>query len=239
MRVCGVLAKSEVPSADEMQDSVQALQFMLDLWGADNLMAWGLVQETFTLTANQQSYTIGASASLDFNTAYPYSITDAYLRDGANVDTGIDIITRDEYNAYSDKIVTASRPEALYYDHGVASQTTPTGTIFLYPMPDGSSTYQLILTSQKPLAAILTSTATFELLAPYEEAIKYNLAIRLWPEFHENPKDPIPQHIVVLAKEAKRVIERNSLEMDIVGISIPGARLGLWNILSDTSVENR
>jgi len=234
LRVCKVLAKGEVPSPDETADSTQALQFMLDAWGADNLMVWSHTPKSFALTAGQRSYTIGVGGSFDYNTTYPYAIIDAYLRDGNGVDTGIDVLTRAEYDSYNDKIISSSRPEAIYYDHGVGNQTTPSGTIFVYPIPDGSTTYTLFFTAQEPLLSIVSSTQTFTLLAPYEEAVKYNLALRLWDEFHE--KEPIPQHIVMLAKESKALIERNSLEMEISGISIPSVKTGIWNILSDTEM---
>jgi hypothetical protein len=235
LRVCHVLAKGEAPSADEMQDAVQALQFMLDAWGADNLMIWGQVTEDFPLIAGQQDYTIGPSASYDFNTACPYKITDAYVRDGNLVDTGIDILTRTEFNSYNDKALSVTRPQALFYDQGLGSQTVQSGTIYMYPIPDGSSAYTLFIISQKSLLAITSSTQTFTLLAPYEEAVKYNLALRLWDEYHDN-NEPIPQHIIKLAHDSKQTIERNSVEYDIAAMSIPGVKSGIWNILSD--VEN-
>jgi hypothetical protein len=230
LRVCKVLAKGEAPSADEMQDSVEALQMMLDAWGADNLMIWGQVTEHFPLVMNQQVYTIGVGGN--FNTVYPYKITDAYVRDDNSVDTGIDILTRTEYDAYNDKAISTTRPQALFYDQGQASQVTPSGTIYIYPIPDGSSPYTLYIVTLKPLVSLLTSTANFTLLPPYKEAVKYNLAIRLWDEFHD--KEPVPQHILRMAKDAKHVIERMSFEFDIMAMSVPGIKTGIWNILSDT-----
>ena len=233
LRVCRVLQKSEAPTADEMKDSLQALQFMLDAWGADNQMVWSQVEEHFPLMSGQRIYTIGADAGYDINTVYPYKITGAFVRDGNGVDTGIDILTRTEYQSYNDKMIAVARPQAIYFEPGVASQTTPTGTLSVYPIPDGSTIYNMYITSQKPLIAILTSTQDFILLAPYAEAIKYNLALRLWDEYHEGT-EAIPPHIAALAAESKKVIVRNTIEIEIAPMSIPGIRTGIWNILSDT-----
>lgn len=229
-RVCKVLAKGEAPTADEMQDAVQALQLMLDLWGADNLMVWSYVEEFFPLVFGKRIYTIGLPSG-DFATAYPYAIKDAYITDGNQVVTGIDILTRTEYNGLADKFISVARPQSLFYEPGVANQISPLGTLAIYPIPDGSTAYTLYLTSQKPLIAAIASTQDFTLLAPYGEAIKYNLVLRLWDEYHE--KDPIPQHIERLALESKHVIERNSMEFEIAPMSLPGIRTGIWNILSD------
>lgn len=231
LRVCKVLAKGESPTADEMSDSVQALQFMLDAWGADNLMTWGQTQESFPLVANQRTYSIGVGGN--FNTVYPYKILDAFVRDGNSVDTGIDVLTHTEYWSYSDKKISTARPEALNYYRQTGNQAVPTGTIDLYPIPDASTPYTLFLNCQKALLAIINSTQTFTLLAPYEEAIKYNLAIRLWDEYHEG-SEPIPQHIHQLAREAKKTIERQTFEFEISETSLPGSRSGLWNLLTDT-----
>ena len=234
LRICRVLAKGEAPDADEMQDSVQALQFMLDAWGADNLMVWSKVTEFFPLIAGQLAYTIGPSASYDFNTTYPYKILEAWVRDGNSVDTGMDILTRTEYNSYNDKALAVTRPQALYYEPGLGDQVAPEGTISIYPIPDGSSVYNLYLVSQKSLLAITSSTQVFTLLAPYEEAVKYSLVLRLWDEYHDSGKEPIPQHVLTLARDAKKVIERNSVEMEISATSLPGVKSGIWSILSDT-----
>lgn len=233
LRVCHVLAKSEAPSADEMQDSVQALQFMLDQWGADNLMVWSNVSASFALTAGKNEYTIGLGVGNDIVAVYPYKITDAFIRDGNTVDTGLDILTRTEYNSYADKIIATARPQALLYEQGVASQASPSGTIILYPIPDASSAYTLFYESLKPLVSIVKSTDDFTLLAPYEEAIKYNLAIRLWDEYHDS-REPIPQHILRMASDAKKTIARNTIEFAIAPMSIPSVSTGIWNILSDT-----
>jgi hypothetical protein len=226
MRIIGAIGKSEVPSSDEMMDGLQALNLMLELWSARRLMVRGTIQFSNVLTAGKYSYTIGTGGN--FNTLKPVDITSAFLRDANNIDTGLDIISREEYDSYGDKMITSSRPIALCYDAGAAQQAPQMGTVLFYYIPDGSTTYTVFMQLQVQLTDFsnLTSQVTFE--AKYGEAMKYELAIRLWREYHESDK-PIPEDIKVLAARAMCVIEKTNHELPRAQIEVP-PRKSVFNI---------
>ena len=228
LRLCGVIGKSEVPSADEMQDALQALNLMLEHWSARRLIVRGTTQFSNALTAGQASYTIGIGGN--FNTAKPIAVTSAFVRDSANVDTDLDVVSRDEYNSYGDKVLALSRPVSLCYDAGLAQQAVQTGTILFYPVPDASTAYTIFMQIQAQLTdfAALTDAVTFE--AKYGEAMKYELAKRLWREYRESER-PIPGDILVLADKAMCVIEKTNHELPRASMEVP-PRKSIFNIYS-------
>jgi hypothetical protein len=62
----------------------------------------------------------------------------------------------------------------------------------------------------------------------YSEALKYNLAIRLYREYHEHGK-PIPSDLIYLADRAMCVIEKLNAEQVHSIIEVPSRR-GVFNI---------
>ena len=225
-RIIGVVGKSEVPSNDEMMDALQALNLMLEQWSARRLIVRGTMQFSNVLTANKYSYTIGTGGN--FNTSKPIEITSAFIRDANNIDTGLDIISREEYDSYNDKLITAARPIALCFDAGAAQQASQMGTVLFYYIPDNSVTYTVFMQMQVALTNFtnLTSTVTFE--AKYGEPMKYELAIRLWREYHESGK-PIPDDIRALGARAMCVLEKTNHELPRAQLEVP-PRKSVFNI---------
>ena len=226
LRICGAIAKGEQPTADESNDALQSLNLMLDHWSARRLIVRATIQYSHALVANQASYAIGAAAT--WNTAKPITVTSAFIRDSNNVDEPVDVISREEYDSYGDKAITASRPVAICYDPGAAQQVNQQGTILVYPMPDASTTYTLFMQMQNSLNdfTTLTDTVTFE--AKYGEAMKYELAKRLWREYHES-HEPIPGDILNFAERAMCVLEKTNHVLPRAAMEIP-PRKSVFNI---------
>ena len=227
-RIIGVTAKSEVPTADEMQDALQALNLMLESWSARRLIVRGTVQFSNALTAGQYIYTMGTGGN--FNTPKPIAITSGYIVDNNGISTNIDIISQEEYDSYADKFITVARPVALNFDAGLAQQAVQTGTCYLYPIPD-STPYVLVLQTQVALTDFtgITDTVTFE--AKYGEAMKYELAKRLWREYHESTQ-PIPGDILAIGERAMCIIEKTNHVLPHASIDVP-PRKTVYNVYSD------
>lgn len=172
LRLIGVVAPGETPSADEMQDGLTSLNTMLDLWSSKRLAVPVLTTENYTLVPGTAQYTIGSGATWD--TPRPLRIINAYVRDG-NIDYPIRIRTRKEFNRIALKTVQA-RPEYLWYDNQF-----PIGIVNLYYTPDDTDT--IFIDSWKALTSIATLTTTLSFPEGYESALKYNLAIQIAPEY--------------------------------------------------------
>ncbi len=219
----GAVAKSEMPTSDEMTDGLTKLNFMIDAWAVRSLMVLGTVLEAFPLTPGQYAYTIGIGG--DFNTPRPSAVTDAYIRDGNGSDTPVDILSSDEYYAIEDKSIGTGRPQGLWFDPGLTQQASALGVINLYPAPDPSTPYTLYMGEQGPLTEFVNLTDTVTFQPAYYEALEYNLAIRLWPQYHDSGK-PIENDLHVLAKEAMRIIETMNAKRVTATIEAPGKRSG-------------
>ena len=219
MRTAQVIRKGEEPDAGEMADALEAMTIMLHAWSARKLLVRANIPETFTLVANTRTYTIGVGGT--FNTSKPYKIVTAFIRDTNNVDTPVLIRDMNTYQGISDKLTSIGRPDILVYDPGAAQQDPQLGTIYLYSVPDVA--YTLGITSQKPFVDFtdLADDVTFD--PPYEELIKYEMAVRLWPEYH---KGPVPQDIHILANEAMHTVESMNAVVVRSTTDLPGVKGG-------------
>jgi len=227
----GVLAEGEDPSSSEANDTFDALNLMLESWAGRSLLTTAQIQETLTLTAGTSSYTIGSGGDID--TTKPFSIESAFIRDSNNTDYGVAIVGRTVYDSYSDKAYTTNtaRPRVLFYDPGTTQQSTQLGTIYLYPIPDSSSTYTLYINSEKPFTSFtnLSDTVTFPI--GYKRAMIYWLAIEVAPDFGR----PISIDLQKTANESLRIIEninsRNKRRVAV--IDVPGGVGGGYDVSTD------
>jgi hypothetical protein len=223
----GAVAKSEMPTSDEMTDGLMKLNFMIDAWSVRSLMVLGTILQAFPLTAGKYLYTIGTGG--DFSTPRPSAITDAYIRDGNNEDTPVDVLTSDEYYAIEDKAIGTGRPQGLWFDPGQTEQVSALGAIYLYPSPDPSTPYTLYMGEQGPLTefSYLTDVVTFQ--PAYYEALEYNLALRLWPQYHDSGK-AIENDLKVMAQEAMRIIETMNAKRVTAAIEVPSVKPATFNV---------
>jgi hypothetical protein len=226
MRKLGLLAKSEVPSNDEMQDSLQALNMMIDEWGAQKLMATANITENFPLVAGQQSYTIGVGGN--FNTTKPIDIYSAYYLDNQNIKYPLSIVTREEFFSYQDSQIVSAPPLSLFYDVGATQQASQLGTIYLYYSPDATSPYTLYIDSQKQFTEFATLTTAVTFPASYYKALVYNLAVEIAPEYGVT----ISPVVEMLATESKETVESQNSRPMLSGLDLPKSKGGSFNWIS-------
>ncbi len=231
MRVIGVIGKSETPSTDEMQDGLQAMQMMLSSWAVKGLLVRAMVMDSYALTVGQAAYTVGLGIGTDFSTAVPLKINSAYARDSSGIDSPVGIWTMTEYGKLTDKSTARGRPVLLAYDPGNAQQATRQGIINVYRIPD--VVYTLFFESLKFFTEFVAITDTYTFEGQYDEPIKYNLAIRIYREYHQHGK-PIPTDILQLAKDSLGVVENLNSETPVSELDMPGIGGGTYNIYSDT-----
>lgn len=175
LRKIGALSAGEDIVGGVSDDLLQALQVMLRSWAQNRILVYASKRESFTLIPGQALYTWGSGGNI--TTARPHTILDAFIRDAGGTDMYIDIISENKYNNISTKS-SGGRPGYLFYH-----PEYPLGNIYFYPTPNVSDT--VWINSLKPF----TETSSFEnvdqtIAFPpnYEEALIYNLAIRIAPE---------------------------------------------------------
>lgn len=220
LRLLGVYASGEDPSAEEAQDGLASLNDLLDELSL-GAMVYAKTLDQIPLTSNQQSVTVGPSGS--FVTARPVQVLDeSYILVGS-VSYPLATLTLQAFNDIYVKTLTGI-PRGIW-----AQMDMPDMTVTMYPVP--SQTMTLMLWSQKVLASFPTLTTTVSLPPGYKKMLAFLLAIDLAPEYEVNP----PAAVVQGAASARRKIARINLQ--VPSLSMPTAlQKGRFNILTGTNV---
>lgn len=218
LRLLGVLASGEAPTADEASEALTALNALISSWSTESLIVPSRVRETFTLTNGDADYTMGTSG--DFNTTRPLLIEAAAISQNS-AETPIAILSLAEWASIAQKS-TQGVPVDLWPQPG-----SPLWTINLHPVP--SSALTLVLYSMKALTSWTTLDTDVSLLDGYERALKYHLALELAPEYGKI----VPDAVAITATEAKSLIERiNSKSIDLTVDNALKSNVGGFNINS-------
>lgn len=191
LRVIGAINPHQVPTNNELKDTLEAMNIMLENWTMDGMMVNALTEENFPLSINVGEYTIGIGGM--FNTERPYAIIGAFIRSGT-VDHPVEIITQDEFNAIVDKSVVGM-PYLLNY-----FSESPLGIIRVFFTPNIADS--LHIQTQKRLAEITDLDAEITLEDGYKAAIKWNLALEIAPEWNAE----LSQIVVERAQQTKNII---------------------------------
>jgi hypothetical protein len=116
-------------------------------------------------------------------------LVQCWVRDSSGVDYWVKIVDEHFYNSISVKS-SGGRPYLIYILPGY-----PLATLKLYPTPD--STESLYLVSHKSLSTLADLDATLTMPEEYEEAVIFNLAVRVSPDFGVE----VPAVVAAIASE--------------------------------------
>lgn len=214
LRKIGGLSSGETIETSRQAEALTALKVMLRSWGALSMNIFATVKESHTLTGGTGSYTWGTGGAI--NTARPNQVIGAYILEGGTTSYPVDIIAEGVYRDISAKSTTGI-PTSLFLHTDY-----PLATVYLYPVPD--SAYTIYLDSYKPFTEVGSfNLVTDQIVFPsyYEEAIIYNLAIRLAPEYGKN----VSTEVGAIAKSAydALVAVNSSARVEPIFLKIPGA----------------
>ncbi len=201
MQKIGLLTKTEQPSADEVNDALYSLNSLLASWSNESMLIVARAWENFPLVAGTTLYTIGVGQT--FNTVRPTFINDAYVIVSSTTTPSYQLtVIQDE--TYFDTTLKTQQgiPFELNYDNSY-----PTGNIRIYFVPDQA--YTLYMLSEKPLTSFATLDTNVSLPPGWEEAMIYNLAIRLAPEYGQEPSASLVQIATASLNNIKTAIRRN------------------------------
>lgn len=194
----GVLTKDESPSGDEASDALSSLNDMIGSWSNDSLLIYARLSESFPLVSGQSSYTIGSGG--DFNTARPLQILTAFTRIG-DIDYEIEIIPDTAYDGITQKNISTSIPEVMFYQTGF-----PLGTITIYPVP---TTGALHIRSEKQLIEFPSLDTDVELPPGWDRALIYNLAMELAGEYGQPVDEALYQLAMDGLNKIRTAVARN------------------------------
>ena len=215
LRLIGMLAEGETPSAETSTDALSAMNQMIESWNTERLSIFATQDQVLTWPASVISRTLGPTGDLVGNR--PILIDDAtYFRDpSTGISYGIKIINQQQYDGIAVKTVTSTYPQVLW-----VNMTYPDIEMYVYPVPTRALEWHFISVEELSRPATLATSLTFP--PGYLRAFRYNLAVELAPEFGVEPSPTV----VRIAMTSKRNLKRINNPDDLMSIpySIVGTR---------------
>jgi hypothetical protein len=184
-------------TADQEQSAFRALNDLLESWSVEGGLVFQQTQETFSVTTNQQVYTIGSGA--DFDTVRPFDIEALYTTIGTT-DYPASAYGQRDWANIADKTSATGVPDVYYYDNNHTI-----GRIYFYPVPSGVNTVTIF--SRKPIVEFNSINDTVDMPSGYRRALVYNLAVELAPEYE---REPLPTVIKIANQAKSNVFSYNS-----------------------------
>ena len=198
LRLIGVLAEGETTSASVMQDSLMALNQMIDSWNTERLSVFCTQDQIFTWPAGLISRTLGPTG--DFIGLRPVLLDDAtYFRDpGTNVSFGIKFINQQQYDGIAVKTVTSTYPQVIF-----VNMTFPDVTMTIYPRPTRDLEWHFVSVQELDNPATIATNLFFP--PGYLRAFAYNLAMEIAPEFGVEPSPQVQRIAMTSKRNLKRI----------------------------------
>ena len=210
LRLIGQLAEGEEPSADTMQDSIAAMNQMIQSWDTERLSVFSTQDQIFTWPAYEMTRTIGPTG--DFVGNRPIEIDDAtYFKDPASgLSFGVKLINQQQYDGIAFKTVTSTYPQMMFVNN-----TFPDLTMTVYPVPVKALEWHII--SVEMLKEVDSVATDMSFPPGYLRAFRYNLAMELAPEFGVEPSPQVTR----IAMTSKRNLKRINNPNDLMAIPYP------------------
>ena len=210
LRLLGVLAEGETPSAAVMQDSIMAMNQMIQSWDTERLSVFSTQDQVFTWPAYTMSRTIGPTGNFVGNR--PIEIDDAtYFKDpSSGLSFGVKLINQQQYDGIAFKTVTSTYPQVMWVNN-----TFPDMEMTVYPVPIKALEWHII--SVETLTEVSSVATDIYFPQGYLRAFRYNLACELAPEFGVEPSPQVQR----IAMSSKRNIKRVNFPGDLMAIPYP------------------
>ena len=207
LRLLGILAEGETPSAETSQDALTALNQMIDSWSTERLMIYNTIDQVYLWQPNLITQTLGPTG--DFIGHRPVALDDStYFKDPSNgISFGIKFINQQQYDGIAVKTVTSSYPQVMWIN-----MEYPNITMSLYPKPTKILEWHFISVQELDQPATLDTNLAFP--PGYLRAFRYNLACELAPEFGVEPSPTVAR----IAMASKRDLKRQNNPDDIMAM---------------------
>jgi hypothetical protein len=215
LRLLGVLAEGETPSASTSQDALTALNQMIDSWNTERLAVFSTQDQVFSWLPGNISRTLGPTGNFVGNR--PILLDDStYFRDPATgISYGIKIINQQQYDGIAVKTVTSTYPQVIWIN-----MSYPNIEMYVYPVPTKVLEWHFVSVEELTQPATIATTLAFP--PGYLRAFRYNLACEMAPEFGVEPTPTVSR----IAMASKRNLKRINNPDDIMALpySIVGTR---------------
>jgi hypothetical protein len=203
LRLIGMLAEGETPSAATAQDSLMALNQMIDSWNTERLSVFSTIDQIINWPVGSINETLGPTGSLvrlNGTAVRPVLVDDStYFKDpGTGVSYGVKLINQQQYNGIAVKTVTSTFPQVMF-----VNMTYPDVDLFIYPRPTRLLEWHFISVEQLTQPANLSTDILFP--PGYLRAFTYNLACEIAPEFGVEPSPQVKRIAMYSKRNLKRI----------------------------------
>ena len=214
LRLNGIIAQGQDASGDEVTDGLTVLQELIDAWNSTGAaILYTTATQIFTLTPGQSVYTIGPTGDMVVGTR-PSKLSGAWVRDlSNNTDLPLAVMADSDFFNIPQKTATSSYPQAVYID-----RQFPNGNVYLYPVPNQSDV-ALVLQYTAPLDSTIELDTVCDLPPAFRQALRYNLAINLAPEYGLEPT-PTVQSIAITSLNNINANNIQPYEIDFGGLNV-------------------
>jgi hypothetical protein len=181
LRKLGVLPSGGTPSSAQINDASDALNAIIKAFQADGMPLWKISSQTFTVADGVASYTVGPSQTV--NCPKPLKVIQAFWTPSGGTNTPLNIYNRYDFNDLPQGTTYEGDPVNMYYQ-----PLRTTGTLTLWPTPNNSTT-TVTFHYQSPYEDMDAATDDFDFPSEWIQALIYNLAWSLAPEYGIPPTD--------------------------------------------------
>ncbi len=215
LRLIGVLAEGETPSAETAQDALSAMNEMIASWNTERLAVFSTIDQVVAWPPGARFQSFGPTGNIVGSR--PVAIDDStYFRDPASgISYGLKLINQQQYNGIAVKTVTSTYPQVLW-----VNMTYPDIEMYVYPVPTKVLEFHIVSVQELSQPANLATDLAFP--PGYLRCFRYNLACELAPEFGVEPSRQVQR----IAMTSKRNLKRINNPDDIMALpySIVGTR---------------
>ena len=198
LRLLGVLAEGETPSAETSQDALLAMNQMIQSWNTERLTVFSTQDQVVTWPPSTISRTFGPTGNIVANR--PVAIDDStYFRDPSNgISYGLKLINQQQYNGIAVKTVTSTYPQVMW-----VNMTYPDVEMYVYPVPTKVLEFHIVSVEELTQPANLATDLAFP--PGYLRCFRYNLACEMAPEFGTEPSRQVQRIAMTSKRNLKRI----------------------------------
>lgn len=194
LRLIGNIEPGTSGTASESADAMTALNDMLGTWRNESLMCYAMQDQSITLAATNSTRSIGPTGSLV--TTRPVEIESAYVTVGL-INYPMEIWNAEQFSSITLRTQTNAWPWVLWYQASM-----PDGVINLWPVPDAASVLHVI--TRQPVLVFAALTDVISLPPGWENALAYNLAVNIAPEYEQEASQTVKDKARDTVKMLKR-----------------------------------
>lgn len=226
LRIAGVTTGAgRAASPEQMADAFSSLNRMLSSWNVERSNIYTISISAYQLIGGQHVYTIPG----DFDGPRPVNIDRAAVLLGDSpLRLPVKILTDQEWSQIKLQNLTGSFPTKLYADGSF-----PQCNLYVWPAP--SMPCQLELYTWQAFAQLYAQDDPIRYPDGYEEAITYNLAMRLAAMF----RTQLTPEAIAIAKDSLARIKSHNVPSPLMSCDpaiMPSARGGSFNWLTGDTV---